>query len=575
MNDQEPARRSPRYQVVTKLGHGGMARVHLVLSRGQAGVSKLLVSKELHPILQEDADIREMFLDEARLSVRLNHPNVVQTYEVDTSGDCPVIIMEYLEGQPLSAVIQRMGRGEMPMDLHLYILTQVLAGLHYAHEVCDHDGTPLCVVHRDVSPQNVFLTYDGEVKLVDFGIAKAAGSNRRTQTGVFKGKITYAAPEQVSGQKVDRRCDIFSLGVMLWEALARRRLVGPDLDIVVMQQRAAGAEPRIETVAPETAPELVRICNKAMALLPEDRYGTAEELRLALVAQLDRSAPSGQQHLAELMRTSFAGDRSGIRKVIAARVKELSAEETPPGTAAGPPSLRSPSSRQLLPAPPAAGPPLRVATSAATASLLPDDPTDPEGSTAKVASLNPPLPRSGLGLRGGLLLGALLVAAVAFTIVQLSRPQGDVSGSAPSSQTVTVAEAPPPPPATATPTVEVSLAVDPPEARVYVDDLELATNPFRGALPRSAMARRVRASALGFMTEERLLVFDRDVHLQLQLRPVTDAAASPATSRRPGAAPTASATATSTAAAGTASSRPGDPLPGTTTKQPRQIDSTF
>jgi eukaryotic-like serine/threonine-protein kinase len=218
MSTDAPQDATGRYQLITKLGHGGMARVLLMVARGRSGVSKLLVVKELLAEIKEDPEFLAMFLDEARLAARLNHPNVVQTYEVSEDGPTPVIVMEYLEGQSLAAVLNRIGRAQMPLQLHLHILLQALTGLHYAHELRDFDGTPLGVVHRDVSPQNIFVTYEGQVKLVDFGIAKASSSSGRTRTGVFKGKVAYASPEQTASSTVDRRSDVFAVGVMRWRS---------------------------------------------------------------------------------------------------------------------------------------------------------------------------------------------------------------------------------------------------------------------------------------------------------------------------------------------------------------------
>ncbi|MEO7327337.1 MAG: serine/threonine-protein kinase, partial [Minicystis sp.] len=224
MPEADPLSQS-RYQVITTLGQGGMARVLLTMSRGPAGVTKLLVVKELKDELKSDPEFVTMFLDEARIAARLNHPNVIQTYEVGNDGEHPFIVMEYLEGQALSAVLGRVGRKNLPLGLHLYALSQTAAGLHYAHELKGFDGAPLGLVHRDVSPHNVFVTYDGRVLLVDFGIAKAADSAGLTRAGVFKGKLGYAAPEQLEGKgNIDRRADVFALGAMLWEAIAMRRL---------------------------------------------------------------------------------------------------------------------------------------------------------------------------------------------------------------------------------------------------------------------------------------------------------------------------------------------------------------
>jgi serine/threonine-protein kinase len=169
-----------RYRPIATLGEGGMARVLLTVSSGPAGVRKLLVVKQIRPELAHDTEFVAMFLDEARLAARLSHPNVIHTYEVGIDEAGPFIVMEYLDGQSMQALIAKVKRANIPLGVHLRILTKVLAGLHYAHELKDYNGTPLHVVHRDVSPQNVFIGYDGYVKVVDFGVAKVAGSTERT-----------------------------------------------------------------------------------------------------------------------------------------------------------------------------------------------------------------------------------------------------------------------------------------------------------------------------------------------------------------------------------------------------------
>src|SRR5580692_2855373 len=232
--DDDPAAVEPgrgrsvgKYQLLAVLGRGGMADVFLALSRGPMGFSKLVVLKRLRRALADDKGFRNMFLDEARLAARLNHPNVVHTHEVGEDKGNYFIAMEYLEGQSLNKVIHELSkRGEtLPELVCARIISDALAGLHYAHELKDFDGTPLDIIHRDVSPHNVFVTYDGQVKLVDFGIAKAALSQVQTEVGVLKGKVAYMAPEQAMGTDVDGRADIFAMGIVLWELLAQERLM--------------------------------------------------------------------------------------------------------------------------------------------------------------------------------------------------------------------------------------------------------------------------------------------------------------------------------------------------------------
>jgi serine/threonine protein kinase len=201
-----------RYRLCGRLGGGGQADVFLALTSGPLGFSKLVVIKRLRSEMLQQPELVAMFLDEARLAARLNHPNVVQTYEV-AEGDPHFIAMEYLEGQPLSKMRQSLAAPSLGAGAWLRIVADALAGLHYAHELCDFDGSPLGVVHRDVSPHNIFVTYDGQVKLVDFGVAKATLNSVRTEAGAIKGKASYMAPEQVLG-RADRRSDVFAMGAV-------------------------------------------------------------------------------------------------------------------------------------------------------------------------------------------------------------------------------------------------------------------------------------------------------------------------------------------------------------------------
>src|SRR4051812_32170548 len=208
-----------RYRLVAELGQGGTATGWVAISRGPSGVNKLVVLKALRKELANDGEFRRMFLDEARLAARLNHPNIVQTYGIVDEAGPPVIIMEFLEGEPLSAILTRAhGDKAFPLAMHLKVISDLLSGLHYSHELAEYDGTPLPLVHRDITPHNVFVSFDGQVKVLDFGIAKLSGSLSRTETGVIKGKFRYMPPEQLEGAAVDRRADLFAVGVMLWEA---------------------------------------------------------------------------------------------------------------------------------------------------------------------------------------------------------------------------------------------------------------------------------------------------------------------------------------------------------------------
>jgi serine/threonine protein kinase len=335
-----------KYRLIAPIGRGGMAHIFLARMSGPSGFSKLFVMKVLRDELREGGDeCVTMFLDEARLAARLSHPNIVQTYDVGEANGHYYIAMEYLEGQALRFVERRLGRHGFPEPQYLRVLAQTARALHHAHELRDYDGTPLQVVHRDVSPQNVFVTYDGRVKLLDFGIAKADNAEHLTKVGVIKGKVDYIAPEQIRGEQVDRRADIFSLGVMLFEAITHVRFAGGSKvsEVTKMHDRVTGREPRVREVRDDVPGELEHICERAIALDPADRTATAlefaEDLERYLVSANLRPEP---EQLAAAMEPAFREERAQIARVVQQQMM-LRTEETGPlqdSQAPGPPSAR-------------------------------------------------------------------------------------------------------------------------------------------------------------------------------------------------------------------------------------------
>ena len=594
MAELTPESRS-RYEVITTLGQGGMARVMLTISRGRAGVQKLLVVKELKDELKGDPEFVTMFLDEARIAARLNHPNVIQTYEVSDDGEHPQIVMEYLEGQSLAAVAGRVKRKNVPLEFSLYVIAQVAAGLHYAHELHSFDGTPLGIVHRDVSPHNVFVTYDGLVKVVDFGIAKAADSAGVTRTGVFKGKVTYAAPEQLESKAIDRRADVFALGVMLWEALAHQRIASGEPEIAVMKRRCEGNDPKIREAAPDAPEELCRIVDKAMALKPDDRYATAAELRLALEAFLETSKRFGQEQVGAFVRQHFAEDREKVRRLVEAHARSVRPPSTPDLSDASLPETKvTPSAQRAAGASSPNQPDVAISV---------PPPSISSEATLKAAETKaaPPEAPPSRG-RTFLVLGLAVASAVAVTQLLRTFSSHDASPSASAASAASSAEAPS--------TVTVQIAATPPEARIFLDDVALATNPFKGTMPKSSQARKLRVQAEGFAPEERLLTLDRDVQIELSLRasaasppPQASATSSAPTAENPGSppifapgkpgvtlptAPTSvsplldkpaaavnTAPASPTTAAAPNAPAPGEALTAAPTKKPRQIDDKF
>jgi serine/threonine-protein kinase len=295
-----------------------MASVHLALFPDGNGAHRNVVLKQLHPELAIDDDFRTMFEDEARVATRLHHDNVVETYDIYSDGGLCVLVMEFLDGQTLSRVRQRAHRGNrISLSLHLRVLAEVLGGLHYVHELTDADGKPLGIVHRDVTPSNVFVTYDGRVKVVDFGIAKATSCVAETRIGVLKGKLAYMSPEAARGEPVDRRHDIFSMGVMLWEAATGLRLWQDHDDVAIYRRLAAGDLPVHSPAAQIRHPELLRIAKRAIAVDPCRRYANADDMKRDLedlLVVLGRAAQASA--LAAHMESSFAEERQKLQAIV-------------------------------------------------------------------------------------------------------------------------------------------------------------------------------------------------------------------------------------------------------------------
>ncbi len=321
-SDQSLPKRVGRYEAFLQIGAGGMARVYLAVQRaapGQPAQSQLVVVKILRPEAVEDEHVLALFMDEARIAMRLQHPNVIRTREVIAEPPDYVLAMDFQNGQSLLHVLRRLGRDNVPLDEHIYILTKVLAGLSYAHELTDEAGKPFGIVHRDVSPANVLVSYTGEIKLLDFGIAKATGALAATQDGVVKGKLGYAAPEQCLGKPADPRSDVYAVGVMLWEAIAGRRRASGETWHSVLQARLDDAEPALEEVCPDAPEPLLVIARKALGHEPEARYATAKDFQKDLDAYLARrSAKITPGRIAAMLRPHFDQDRAEQQRAIEA-----------------------------------------------------------------------------------------------------------------------------------------------------------------------------------------------------------------------------------------------------------------
>ena len=304
-----------------QIGAGGMARVYLCLQRGPFATNKLAVLKQVRREIASDPQYREMFIDEARIAVRLQHPNVVHTYEVLDETPDYYLAMEFLDGQSLLEVLNRVGRQNLPLLEHVWILTQLLSGLQYAHNLRDFGGRPLNIVHRDVTPSNVFLCQSGEIKLLDFGIAKAAGAVSATRNGLLKGKLGYVSPEQCLGHPATPRSDIYAVGVMLWEAMARKRRASGEVLAAQMQARIQGLEPRIEDVWSHAPAPLAAVVTRALEIKPEARFASALEFQHELERYLaQRNFRLGSDAIRRLLNTHFTHERAALYRTIDSRL---------------------------------------------------------------------------------------------------------------------------------------------------------------------------------------------------------------------------------------------------------------
>lgn len=273
------AQQQQRYKVLEKIASGGMAEVFRAESAGLEGFKKLVAIKRVLPHLSEKKQFIGMFLDEARVCAHLSHSNCVQVFDVGVGDNTYFIVMEFVDGSDLKGVIEYRKRINQPFPVEeaCLVCVRILEGLSYAHELTDSKGENLHIVHRDMSPPNVLLTRFGEVKIVDFGLAKANSQLEKSEPGIIKGKFSYLSPEAAQGLPVDARTDIFAVGIILWELLSGRRLfVGEtDLETVRMVQRAE--VPSIRAINPKVPAELERIVMKGLAGDPAKRYSTARE----------------------------------------------------------------------------------------------------------------------------------------------------------------------------------------------------------------------------------------------------------------------------------------------------------
>ena len=277
-----PAPRLGRYTLLRQLGSGGMAELFLARADGIEGFAKLVALKRILPHKASNERFVRMLLNEARLVSGLDHPNIAQVYDIGLEQGEYFFAMEYVHGQDLARVLHRAPGHKLHLENALHIAIGLCAGLHCAHIARDNTGRPLDIVHRDVSPSNVLVSYQGAVKLVDFGVAKAATLVSETREGVIKGKYGYMSPEQCLGDPLDRRSDVFAIGILLWELTVGRRLYMFKGELASLQRIVYADAPKPSTFARNYPPQLEHIVMRALARDPKQRYQSAEQLQLDL-----------------------------------------------------------------------------------------------------------------------------------------------------------------------------------------------------------------------------------------------------------------------------------------------------
>lgn len=539
-----------KYRLIARLGSGGMAEVFLAVTGSPRGFNKLQVLKVLRPDLpeQERADFVRMFQDEGRLAARLSHPNIVQSYEVGSEEGHEFIAMEYLEGQPLSNAQGRSWAHDgvgFPLDLQLHVFCHVLEGLDYAHTLTDYDGRRLNIVHRDVSPQNVFITYGGHTKLVDFGIAKTLESSK-TRAGVVKGKVPYMSPEQVLGGAIDHRADLFSVGVMLWEAIARRHMHGTASVYEILRRLVQGELPQIREAVPDVPEALERILARVLALKPEHRYPDAAAFREDLVSYLEGRRKVTTREVGESISQLFAEERREINEVIRGAMTEATDVQFDSGQLNAVhllPTLQMLASRAIT------GHNTGPKTAPTT---VPTAPSPPQLSSAPpVQMVTPASPPSVAQERKlvGPILAAIVAAGVVLALVfngshKPSTLQPAASGSSGYG------------PASAT--VRVDIRAQPETAALLLDGKPLGANPYSGTHARDGGKHELSVSAAGFEPRTMSIQLDHDLDLAVGL---ARSLATPAETNAPARINAKKAPALAVPAANVAGKKPGDPEP--------------
>jgi serine/threonine-protein kinase len=503
----EPERFNPqkygRYVLLERIGQGGMAEVFRAVARGTQGFQRILVVKRILPEMCRDPKFVQMFVDEAKISALISHPNVVQTYEFGKIGDTHFITMEFVHGRNLSAVMTKLAElGRMPPpDIVAEIMRQAALGLNHAHAMTNAEGKPLGIIHRDVTPANIMVAFNGAVKVLDFGIARAAEEIKetRTQAGTVKGKVAYLAPEQIKRAPVDHRSDIFAMGVVLHECLSARRLFKADNPLAAMKAILDEPIPSASSLNPAVPEALDRIVAKALARDPDKRYQSGKALALDLEAALHEMKYFSQR-LPNFLKEIFREEITRTKDLLLPKeIEALALGEKGDG----------------------APPPIPAAV--ARASLNAKDPSDATGDLSLDMIDAPPRPRWAnpkLLAGGGLALGAIV--AVFFILVRPGGSTEATQGPKPTSKSVESRPAAPPKAEEMPPlpeTVKIVIHSDPQGATVIDPDGDtLGTTPAAISFTRGVAEQGLKVVLKGHKDGGISFVPDEDKPLFVKLK---------------------------------------------------------
>jgi serine/threonine protein kinase len=501
-HDLHLPRQLGRYEIIGPLASGGMAEVLLARLNGPKGFERVVVVKRILPHLGRLQSFVEMFADEARIVAGIRHRNVVAVHELGRDKGELFLVLEYLEGESASGLARRLAMRDMQLDyrLAIHIVSEACAGLHAAHELTDVEGIKQNLVHRDMSPQNVFITYDGAVKVLDFGIAKAADRVTRTEAGQVKGKFQYMSPEQTSGTSLDRRSDIFALGIVLYEMSTGHRLFKRVTDLMTLKAICEEPIPPPSSLRSDYPRALEHVVLRALERQPNRRFQTAADMRRALLRVLEDLPPSDalpEEALSNLMGDCFA-DRIQVKSDMLRRVRSGSA----------PTELPAAETDEAIEIPTAFG----------------------EGTLASAASSTAAIRVRG-NWKGAMVAGiiALIAGGTVATWSLVGRRTGgrpsylDPSSAAPSSDTVGASSVPSPSTSPAQGTVSLQVETIPSGAVASLmspSGEKRCLTPCTVSLDRLGGATVIAVDKAGYVTLHESVLPDVDQRIHLTLQPV-------------------------------------------------------